>query len=158
VDVGCTEATDAELVRMIERRSRQVEVDPDANEELWKESVRAYTARREEELRAAWCQHHQEQAARLKAVLQGLISRHEAEADRYLARREHDSNAEEICKEVEGAGQRAQERNAAPPDEGQEGRPNRQGPTQGHRRRMEMSENLANLAVRPNATAPPCRR
>jgi hypothetical protein len=86
VDVGCTEATDAELARMIERRSRQGEVDPDANEELWKESVRAYTARREEELRAAWCEHHQEQAARLKAVLEGLISRHEAEAERYLAK------------------------------------------------------------------------
>jgi len=86
VDVGCTEATDAELARMIERRSRQGEVDPDANEELWKESVRAYAAHREEELRAAWCQHHQEQAARLKAVLEGLISRHEAEAERYLAK------------------------------------------------------------------------
>jgi hypothetical protein len=71
---------------MIERRSREGEVDPDANEELWKESVRAYTARREEELRAAWCQHHQEQAARLRAVLEGLISRHEAEAERYLAK------------------------------------------------------------------------
>jgi hypothetical protein len=141
VDVGCTEAADAELVRMIERRSRQGEVDPDANEELWKESVRAYTARREEELRAAWCQHHQEQAARLKAVLQGLISRHEAEAERYLARREHDSNAEEICEEVQGAGQRVQERKAAPPDKGQEGRPDQQGPTEGHRRKMGMSEN-----------------
>jgi hypothetical protein len=141
VDVGCTEATDAELVRMIERRSRQGEVDPDANEELWKESVRAYTARREEELRAAWCQHHQEQAARLKAVLQGLISRHEAEAERYLARREHDSNAEEICEEVQGAGQRVQERKAAPPDKGQERRPDQQGPTEGHRRKMGISEN-----------------
>src|SRR5215217_6220623 len=128
---------------MIERRSRQGEVDPDEHEELWKESVRAYTARREEELRAAWCQHHQEQAARLKAVLEGLISRHEAEAERYLARREHESNAEEICEEVEGAGQRVQEPKATPQDEGQEGRPDQQGPTDGHRRRMGMSENLA---------------
>jgi len=110
---------------MIERRSRQGEVDPDEHEELWKESVRAYTARREEELRAAWCQHHQEQAARLKAVLEGLISRHEAEAERYLARREHESNAEEICEEVEGAGQRVQEPKATPQDEGQEGRRDR---------------------------------
>jgi hypothetical protein len=54
VDVGCTEAADAELVRMIERRSRQGEVDPDVNEELCKESVRAYAARRREEMRAAW--------------------------------------------------------------------------------------------------------
>jgi hypothetical protein len=86
VDVGCTDAADAELVHMVEHRSRPSEVDPDEHEELWKESVRAYTARREEELRAAWCQHHQEQAARLKAVLEGLISRHEAEAERYLAK------------------------------------------------------------------------
>ena len=62
------------------------EKDPDEESELWQESVRAYVARREEELRAAWCQHHQEQAARLKAVLEGLISRHEAEAERYLAK------------------------------------------------------------------------
>jgi hypothetical protein len=33
VDVGCTEVADAELVRMIERRSRQGEVDPDEHEE-----------------------------------------------------------------------------------------------------------------------------
>jgi hypothetical protein len=131
-----------ELNAMIERRSRQK--DPDEESELWRESVRAYAARREEELRAAWCQHHQEQAARLKAVLGGLISRHQAEAERYLARREHDSNAEEkICEEVEGAGQQVQEPKATPQDEGQEGRPDRQGPTQGHRRRMGMSENLA---------------
>jgi hypothetical protein len=84
VDVGCTEATDAELVRMIERRSRQGEVDPDANEELWKESVRAYTARRREEMRAEWCEHHQGQAVRLRAVLEELIADHEEQAEKYL--------------------------------------------------------------------------
>jgi hypothetical protein len=136
------EAVEAELDRLIERRSRQK--DPDEESELWRESVRAYATRREEEMRVAWCEHHQEQAARLKAVLECLISRHEAEAERYLARREHDSNAEEICEEVEGAGQRVQEPKATPPDEGQEGRPDQQGPTDGHRRRrMGMSENLA---------------
>ena len=41
-----------------------------------------------------------------------------------------------------------QEPKATPPDEGQEGRPDQQGPTDGHRRRMGMSENLADLAVR----------
>jgi hypothetical protein len=30
-----TEAADIELVRMIERRSRQGEVDPDEREEIW---------------------------------------------------------------------------------------------------------------------------
>jgi hypothetical protein len=159
MDVERADMVEKQLGAMIQRRARKGDVDPDEREELWKASVRRYHARREEELRAAWCGHHQEQAARLKSVLEGLISRHEAEAERYLARREHDSNAEEICEEeVEGAGQRAQERNAAPPDEGQEGRRDRQGPTQGHRRSMEMSENLADLAVRPNATAQPCRR
>jgi hypothetical protein len=83
VDVGFTEATDAELVRMIERRSRQGEVDPDANEELWKASVRAYTARREAELKAAWCEHHEGQAARLRVVLRELIADHEQQAERY---------------------------------------------------------------------------
>jgi hypothetical protein len=78
------EAVEGELNRLIERRSRQK--DPEEESALWQASVRQYNARREEELRAAWCQHHQEQAARLKAVLEGLISRHEAEAERYLAK------------------------------------------------------------------------
>jgi hypothetical protein len=144
MDVACGEMVEKQLDAVIQRRAWKGDVDPDEQEELWKASVRAYAARREEEMRAAWCEHHQEQAARLKAVLEGLISRHEAEAERYLARREHDSNAEEICEEVEGAGQRVQEAKATPPDEGQEGRPHQQGPTDGHRRRrMGMSENLA---------------
>ena len=80
MDVGCTEAADAELVRMIERRSRQGEVNPDANEELWKESVRAYTARRRKEMRAAWREYHQGQAECHRAVLKGLIAHHEQQA------------------------------------------------------------------------------
>jgi hypothetical protein len=83
VDAARTEAADAELVRMIERRSRKGEVDPDEREELWKESVRAYTARRREEMRVAWCEHHQGQAARLRAVLEELIAGHEKQAERY---------------------------------------------------------------------------
>src|SRR5918995_1079143 len=143
MDVAHGEMVEKQLDALIQRRTRKGDVDPDEREELWKASVRAYTARREEEMRAAWCEHHQEQAARLKAVLEGLISRHEAEAERYLARREHDSNAEEICEEVKGAGKRVQEPKATPPDEGQEGRPDQQGPTDGHRRRMGMSEKKA---------------
>jgi hypothetical protein len=145
MDVEHGEMVEKQLGALIQRRARKGDVDPDEREELWKASVRRYHARREEELRAAWCEHHQEQAARFKAVLEGHISRHEAEAERYLARREHDSNAEEICEEVKGAGKRVQEPKATPPDEGQEGRPNQQGPTDGHRRRMAMgmSENLA---------------
>jgi hypothetical protein len=78
------EAVEGELDRLIERRSRQKgDVDPDESEELWQASVRAYTARRREEMRAAWCEHHQEQAARLRAVLEALIADHEEQAERY---------------------------------------------------------------------------
>ncbi len=75
------EAVESELDRFIERRFRQK--DPDEESELWKESVRAYAARRHEEMRAAWCEHHQGQAARLRAVLEVLIARHEEQAERY---------------------------------------------------------------------------
>jgi len=84
VDVVRTEATDAELLRMIERRSRQGEVDPDEHEELWKESVRAYTARRREEMRVAWREYHQGQAERHRAVLKGLIAHHEEQAAKLM--------------------------------------------------------------------------
>jgi hypothetical protein len=74
------EAVEAELDRLIERRSRQK--DPDEESELWRESVRAYIARRREEMRAAWREYHQEQATRHRAVLEELASHHEAEAER----------------------------------------------------------------------------
>jgi hypothetical protein len=53
VDVARTEAADAELVRMIERRSRKGEVDSDEFEPFYMESVRRYNARRREENRLA---------------------------------------------------------------------------------------------------------
>ena len=84
MDVGCTEAADAELVRMIEHRSRQGEVDPDELEPFYMESVRRYNAHRREEMRAEWCEHHQGQAVRLRATLQALIEHHERETERYL--------------------------------------------------------------------------
>jgi hypothetical protein len=55
----------------------------DEREELWKASVRAYTARRREQMRAAWCEHHQGQAARLRTALEALIADHEEQAERY---------------------------------------------------------------------------
>jgi hypothetical protein len=78
---GRGEAVEAELDRLIERRFRQK--DPEEESELWKESVRAYASRREEELRAAWCEHHEGQAARLRVVLRELIADHEQQAERY---------------------------------------------------------------------------
>jgi hypothetical protein len=84
VDIARTEAANAELVRMIERRSRKSEVDTDELQPFYMESVLRYNARRREEMRAAWCEHHQGQAARLRTVLEELIARHEGEAAKLM--------------------------------------------------------------------------
>jgi hypothetical protein len=84
MDVARADAVDLELDRLISKRASQDRTpDPDEREELWQDSVRAYTARRHEEIRAAWCEHHRGQAARLKATLEALIARHEEQAERY---------------------------------------------------------------------------
>jgi type II secretory ATPase GspE/PulE/Tfp pilus assembly ATPase PilB-like protein len=84
VDVACADTVDAELDRLISKRASQDRrPDEDEHEELWKASVRAYTARRREEMRAAWCEHHQGQAARLRTALEALIADHEEQAERY---------------------------------------------------------------------------
>jgi hypothetical protein len=50
------ELVEEELGAFIERRSRKGAVEPDGESELWRESVRRYNARRqEEENRLAWC-------------------------------------------------------------------------------------------------------
>ncbi len=72
------EAVESELDRLIERRSRQK--DPDEESELWRESARAYTARRRDEMRAAWCEYHTERAASLRRNLVALAEGHEAAA------------------------------------------------------------------------------
>ena len=84
MDVARTEAADAELVRMIEHRSRKGEVDRDEFEPFYMESVRRYNAHRREEMRAEWCEHHQGRAARLRAALGSLIREHEQSAEKYL--------------------------------------------------------------------------
>jgi hypothetical protein len=84
VDVARTEAADRELVRMIERRSRKGEVDTDELQPFYMESVRRYNDRRREEMRAAWHEYHQGQAARHRAVLESLIARHEARAAKLI--------------------------------------------------------------------------
>jgi hypothetical protein len=68
VNLARSEGVEAELNRLVEKRSSR-EIDPDEREELWKESVRAYTARRREEMRA---------------VLEELIADHEEQAEKYL--------------------------------------------------------------------------
>jgi hypothetical protein len=87
VDVARADTVDAELDRLISKRASQDRrPDEDEHEELWKASVRAYTARRREEMRAAWQEYHQGQAARHRTVLESLVSHHEAEAERYRDR------------------------------------------------------------------------
>jgi hypothetical protein len=87
VDVARADTVDAELDRLISKRASQDRrPDEHEHEELWKASVRAYTARRREEMRAAWQEYHQGQAARHRTVLESLVSHHEAEAERYRDR------------------------------------------------------------------------
>ena len=83
MDIAQGEIVEAELTAFIERRSRKGDVNPDEQEELWKASVRRYNARRREEMRAAWCDHHEGQAARLRATLEALIASHEEQAEMY---------------------------------------------------------------------------
>jgi hypothetical protein len=75
------DTVDAELDRLLSRRASQDRnPDRDEREELWKESVRAYAARRREALRAAWTSYHEGQAERHRRTLEGLIAHHEAQA------------------------------------------------------------------------------
>jgi hypothetical protein len=67
MDVARGEMVEAELTRLIEKRSSR-QMDSDEREELWQESVRAYNARGREGKRLAWCEYHHEQAERHRAV------------------------------------------------------------------------------------------
>jgi hypothetical protein len=80
------DTVDAELDRLISKRASQDRrPDPDEIEAGYAESVRRHNACLQEERRAAWREHHQDQAARLRTVLESLIARHEAEAARLEA-------------------------------------------------------------------------
>jgi len=84
VNVARADTVDVELDRLISKRASQDRrPDPDEREELWQQSVRAYNARRSEEMRAAWCEYHQGQAKRHRRTLEALIERHEEQAERY---------------------------------------------------------------------------
>jgi hypothetical protein len=80
MDITHGEMVEKELDNLVTRRSRQK--DPEEESEAWQESIRRYNVRLQEERRAAWCEHHQGQAARLRITLEALIARHEAEAER----------------------------------------------------------------------------
>ena len=74
-------AVDEELDRLISwQASQERRPDPDEQEEIWKASVRAHTARIQEENRLTWSEYHQGQAARLRHNLENLIAHHEAQA------------------------------------------------------------------------------
>jgi hypothetical protein len=64
VDIAQGEHAEAELTRMIERRSQQK--DPDEESELWRKSVRQYNTRRREENRLAWCEYFERLAGSLR--------------------------------------------------------------------------------------------
>jgi hypothetical protein len=66
--VDVAETVGAELDRLIsERASQDRWPDPDEQEEAWKASVRANTARRQEENRLAWCDCFSRLAGSLRA-------------------------------------------------------------------------------------------
>jgi hypothetical protein len=67
VDITHGGMAEKRLDILIERRSRKGEVNPDEREELWKESVRRYNARRREENRLAWQSYFSRLAGSLRA-------------------------------------------------------------------------------------------
>jgi chorismate mutase len=67
MDVEHAEMVEKQLDAMIQRRARKGDVDPDEAEEIWKESVRRYNARRREENRREWCGYFERLAASLRA-------------------------------------------------------------------------------------------
>jgi len=78
------DTVNAELDRLISRRASQDTPDPAEQSALWKASVQRHNARRSEEMRAAWCEYHQLQAARHRAVLEAPIAEHERKATELL--------------------------------------------------------------------------
>lgn len=83
-DLAPGEAVEAGIDHFIEVRDKQrrKEEGDKREAEAWKESTRRYNAVRDAELRDAWCEYHQEQAERHKAVLADLVRHHEQQAQR----------------------------------------------------------------------------
>jgi hypothetical protein len=78
MDTARADTVDLELDRLISRRASQDRrPDPDEREELWKESVRRYDARRREENRQAWHGYFCRLAACLRARAQEYEDRAE---------------------------------------------------------------------------------
>jgi len=86
VDVSRSESVEHELNRLVDKRhdQRTTEEGHKPSEELWKASVERYNCERERQLRVAWREYHQDQAARHRAVLESLIARHEEQAAKLM--------------------------------------------------------------------------
>ena len=86
MDVSRAESVERELDRLIEKRHdrRVAEESHRPSEELWQASVERYNAERERKLRAAWCNYHQDQAARHRRTLEALVACHEEAAARLM--------------------------------------------------------------------------
>jgi MoaA/NifB/PqqE/SkfB family radical SAM enzyme len=67
MDVAHGETVEKQLGALIQRRARKGDVDPDEREEIWKESVCRYNARRREENRREWCGYFERLSACLRA-------------------------------------------------------------------------------------------
>jgi hypothetical protein len=68
VDVARAGTVDAEVDRLVcKRASQNRRLDPDEQEELWKESVRRYNDPRQEENRLAYCDYSGRLAARVRS-------------------------------------------------------------------------------------------
>lgn len=85
MDIARGEAVESELDRLIEKRhDRRVDEEGERPEhEIWREFEMRYDAFRRAEIRAAWVDYHEGQAARHRGVLEALVSFHEAQAEKY---------------------------------------------------------------------------
>ena len=86
-DISKGEVVEAELDAFISRhdKMRRIKEGERAEEEAWRESTRRANAVREAELKAAWCEFHQEQAERHRATLEALAAHHEQRAHQLMS-------------------------------------------------------------------------
>ncbi len=85
MDVIHRDTVDRDLERLlVAGASTDTASDPTMLEASYLESVRRFNARARAENRAAWCEYHRDAAARHRAVLEDLITHHEAEAEKLM--------------------------------------------------------------------------
>ena len=85
VDVAKVNAIEGELDSFVSRRDKQRRRDEGDRppEEIWQESVRAYNARREQELWWAWLRWHQRMLNNHTKTSALITSHHRSEIERY---------------------------------------------------------------------------